>query len=111
MTATIVEEKKDDIAALCRTYHVRALCVFGSATTDTWRSETSDVDFLVDLSDYSSDYASRFFSLRRELADLIGRDADLVSARGLGKSNDWFRAEVDATKVLIYDAGSDQLVA
>ena len=111
MVAEIIERKKEDIAALCRKYHIRSLWLFGSATTDQWNQETSDIDFLVDLGDYSRDYAHRFFSLRRALAELMQKKVDLVSIGGFGGEDDWFRREVEATRVIIYDARRDQLVA
>lgn len=111
MIAGIIEEKKEQIAALCRTHRVRSLWVFGSAASGAWNPVTSDIDFLVDLGEYSSDYASRFFSLRRDLAKLLDREIDLLSAGGRDEGPGWFQEEVDATKVSIYDARSDQLVA
>lgn len=111
MLAEIVEQKKDEIAALCRKHRVGALWVFGSAVTGEWDPETSDFDFLVDMGDYSSDYANRFFSLHRELAAVTGRNVDLASTRGLGDEQGWFRKEVEATRVIICDARHDQLVA
>jgi predicted nucleotidyltransferase len=111
MVAEIVEQKKDEIAELCRSHRVRALWLFGSAVTNEWDNENSDLDFLVDLGAYSEGYASRFFSLRRELACLTSKSVDLASVNGMGGEDDWFRREVEATRVLIYDARRDQLVA
>jgi predicted nucleotidyltransferase len=111
MLAAVIEDKRNEIAALCRTYRVRALWVFGSVTSKKWEPTTSDIDFLVDLGDYSSDYASRFFSLRRDLETLMDRRVDLLSAGGGADASGWFQDEVQATKVSIYDARSDQLVA
>lgn len=111
MVAEIIEQKKDEIAALCREYRIRALWSFGSATTEAFDPERSDLDFLVDLGEHSNDYASRFFSLQRALAKVMQRNVDLVSIGGLGSEDDWFRREIEATRVAIYDAGQDQLVA
>lgn len=111
MVAEVIERNKRDIAALCRDHGIRTLWLFGSATTEKWDPESSDIDFLVDLGEYSSDYAHRFFSLRRALSALLHMEIDLVSVGGLGGDDDWFRKEVEATRVTIYDAGRDQLVA
>jgi predicted nucleotidyltransferase len=111
MVAEIIEQKKIEIAALCRKYGVRSLWVFGSAATGSFNPDTSDVDFLVDLGDYSSDYASRFFTLRRELESLAGRPVDLVSIGGIEGKRDPFVNEVQSTRVRLYDARHDQLVA
>ncbi len=48
MLAAIIEDNRDAIAALCRKHRVRALWVFGSATTEAWDPASSDIDFLVD---------------------------------------------------------------
>lgn len=111
MVAEVIEQKRGDIAAICQEYGIRTLWVFGSATTAKWDPESSDIDFLVDLGEYSSDYAHRFFSLRQALSELLQAKIDLVSVGGLGDDNDWFRMEVEATRVTIYDARRDQLVA
>jgi predicted nucleotidyltransferase len=54
MVAEIIERNQNEITALCRKHQVRALWVFGSATTDGWDPELSDLDFLVDLGTYDS---------------------------------------------------------
>lgn len=109
MVPDVIEQKKDEIAALCRTYRVRMLWLFGSAVTGAWDPATSDFDFLVDLGGYSGDYATRFFALRRGLERMMKRGVDLVSLDD--RNGGWFREEVDATKVNVYDARHDQLVA
>lgn len=111
MPVTVLEQKKEAIAALCQKHRVRLLWVFRSATTDAWDPATSDIDFLVDLGEYSEDYARRFLSLRRELTSLLGCDVDLVSVGGLGADDDWLRKEIESTRVELYDARRDQLVA
>ena len=111
MVAEIIEQKKDEIAALCRKHKVRALWVFGSATTDAFDPETSDLDFLVDLGDYSSDYASRFFGLRLDLETVTSRSVDLLSIGGFTGEGDGFRDRVESTRVSLYDARHDRLVA
>src|SRR5690625_1561402 len=102
MVAEIIEAKKDEIAALCREYHVRSLWIFGSATTDRFNPETSDIDLLVDLGEYDDDVARRYFRLRRELVELTGFDVDLVSIGGLHKNP--VRDEILNSRIRVYDA-------
>lgn len=45
----LLEEKRDEIAALCREFRIKRLDVFGSAATGELDSKTSDIDFLADL--------------------------------------------------------------
>lgn len=51
------------IVALCEKHGVRKLEVFGSATSDRFDPETSDVDFVIDFLDYGPGIADRFFSV------------------------------------------------
>jgi hypothetical protein len=77
----IIEEKKDELFALCRKYHVRTLELFGSATGERFDPKTSDLDFLVDLrSAEPIAHANDYFGLKFDLEALFGRDVDLVEA-------------------------------
>lgn len=111
MIAEIIEQKKDEIAELCRKHRVRALWVFGSVVTGSFDPETSDLDFLIDLGDYTKDYADRFFSMRRGLVDIFLRDVDLLSVGGLGDNSDRFRQKLEATRIAIYESRRDRVVA
>jgi predicted nucleotidyltransferase len=44
-----IEQKREQIAQLCRQYHVRRLAVFGSAFSGEFDPQRSDVDFLVEF--------------------------------------------------------------
>ena len=67
MAAEIIERKKDDIAVLRRTYRVRRLDLFGSATNDRCSPETSDVDFVVDFADAEQGILYRYVDLAEAL--------------------------------------------
>jgi predicted nucleotidyltransferase len=76
-----LEEKREEIAELCRTHHVRRLAVFGSAVRDDFDPEKSDVDFLVEFDHTAPDWrtsADNRHSLEEKLEALLGRDVDLV---------------------------------
>ena len=45
----VLENKREAIVALCRTYGVVRMDVFGSAVRDDFRPGESDVDLLVDF--------------------------------------------------------------
>jgi predicted nucleotidyltransferase len=82
----------DDIAALCRKYEVVELSIFGSALRDDFTAG-SDVDILVT---YNPDadlgpWMSRFFDLRDELAELLGRPVDLIERAAVEQSRNPFR--------------------
>lgn len=71
-----------DLAELCRTYHVRELSLFGSVLRDDFR-EDSDVDVLVEFEAGAPIGLFEFVRLKRELSSLLGREVDLVEKPGL----------------------------
>lgn len=100
MVAEIIEQKKDEIAALCRKYGVRRLDLFGSAVTDAFDEARSDLDFVVTFDRPGDGILYRYVDLADELESLLGRDVDLVTERSI-RSPD-FRVAVDRQRVLVY---------
>ena len=90
---------EDELRALCVRHHIARLSVFGSATRDDFTPE-SDVDLLVEFEPGKTPGLA-FFSIRRELAELLGREVDLLTPRGLDKR---IRDRVLAEAQLTYDA-------
>ena len=77
----IIEQHRDDVAALCRRAGARRLDVFGSAARDDFDPATSDIDFLVDFDDLPPpSYAQAYFTLKESLERLFGRPVDLVTS-------------------------------
>lgn len=110
MVAEIIEQKKDEIVALCRKHRIRALWLFGSATTDEWDPDRSDVDFLVDLGEYDGTAVDRYLGLADDLESLLGRAVDVVTVVGL-REKPRFKANVEATRVRLYGSDDDRAVA
>jgi uncharacterized protein len=99
----LVENHKKELEVLCRRYRVRRLELFGSAATGEFRSEQSDLDFLVEFdSPTTAGYADRYFGMLESIEALFERPVDLVVAAAI--RNPYFRAAVDRTKVLLYAA-------
>ena len=76
----LIEQHREAIIALYREFGVARLELFGSAVTDAFDPDRSDVDFIVE---YPPDYEfgpwlSRFQELEESLARVLGRDVDLV---------------------------------
>jgi predicted nucleotidyltransferase len=102
----VIEEKRSEIAALCREYQVVKLEVFGSAVTDEFDAERSDIDFIVH---YAPDadlgpWLGRYQDLQAELASLLGRDVDLVMSEAGALRNPFFLQEATKTRTVIFDA-------
>lgn len=98
----LLEERRDDIARLCRSFNVRKLEVFGSAARGAdFDLSRSDVDFLVsyDFRTPGPDLAAHF-ELRDQLAELLARPVDLVMAGAV--RNPFLRAEIERSKRVLY---------
>ncbi|MDQ3043555.1 MAG: nucleotidyltransferase domain-containing protein [Chloroflexota bacterium] len=102
----LVEQHLAEIRALCREYGVSRLELFGSAATDAFDTERSDVDFIVDYPPECDlgPWLSRYQELEERLGVLLGRPVDLVMARSPAMSNKWFRREADKARMVVYDA-------
>ena len=99
----LIETRRGQLAHLCRTYHVRRLEVFGSATRTDFDPATSDLDFLVEFEPIApTAYAQAYFSLKEGLEALFNRPVDLVTVTTL--NNPYFRASVTASSESVYAA-------
>ena len=56
--------------------------MFGSAVTDRFDPERSDVDFLVEFQHVAASLQN-YFGLKEALEELLGRPVDLVAPRAL----------------------------
>lgn len=72
--------------------------LFGSYARKEAHSN-SDIDILVEL-DYSEPIGFKFYNIREELKNLLGKKVDLVSEAGL---SDFVRPFVEKDRVLIYE--------
>lgn len=100
---TVLEDKREAIAALCERYSVARLYAFGSAVRDDFRPGESDIDLLVEfapLEPYAK--AKAYFALLDELRALLGTDVDLVSEGAV--KNRYIAREIELTKQMLYAA-------
>jgi predicted nucleotidyltransferase len=98
-----LEDKLEEIRALCLSHAVEAFYLFGSAAKGEMK-ETSDYDFMVR---FSSDvqlleYADNYFSLLRKLEELLERKVDLVSEKSV--KNPVLIKEIMDTRIPLYEA-------
>ena len=88
------------IRKLCKEYNVRTFSAFGSVTREDFRND-SDIDFLVDFNENDPfKYTDLYFQLKEKLENLLKRQIDLIEERGI--KNQFFKKELDETKILIY---------
>lgn len=102
MTA-IIEQNKNKLIELCRKYHVAVLDVFGSAASEDFNQECSDVDLLVEFDrSVKANRFDNFFALHDELQKLLKRPVDLIEPGGL--RNPYFIDSVEKTRKRLYVA-------
>lgn len=100
----MIEERMDQLRALCAEFGVARLEIFGSAATGAFDPLLSDLDFLVT---YPPDYdfgpwLGRYFDLKERLRDLFRRRVDLVMAKEF--TNPSFAQSVASSRRLLYAA-------
>jgi predicted nucleotidyltransferase len=78
------------LRAFCEKWHVADLALFGSVLRSDFRPD-SDLDFLVSFKPDAPALGFGFFHMEEELKVLIGRDVDLVSRKGIERSQNWIR--------------------
>ena len=99
----VIAVHQTEVEKLCREFHVQRLDLFGSALNDSFDSQRSDLDFLVEFDPLPpGGYASSFFGLKDALEQLFGRPVDLVVASAI--RNPYFRQSVEQNKALLYAA-------
>ncbi|HEY2736803.1 MAG TPA: nucleotidyltransferase family protein [Thermoanaerobaculia bacterium] len=104
MTATLkarIAVPTEKIDAFCRKWGIRELALFGSVLREDF-SPQSDVDVLVAFAPEAQRSLFDLVEMKDELAGLFGREADLVSQRGL--RNPFRRHEILNTRRVLYAA-------
>jgi predicted nucleotidyltransferase len=98
---TVIDQHRDEVAALCRRAGAKRLDLFGSATRADFNPATSDLDFLVEFDELPpKQYAAAYFTLKESLESLFGRPVDLVTEASL--ENPFFRSRVYAERQPVY---------
>ncbi len=90
----------EEIADYCRRNGIRRLRAFGSVLRDDFGPD-SDVDLLVAFEPDAPIGLFDFVRIKQELGDLLGREVDLVSEKGISK---YIRDEVLAEAEVLYVA-------
>ena len=85
-----ITSRREELAALCRRFHVRRLDVFGSAARGDFDPACSDLDFLVEFAAADDDLA-RFVDFKEALEALLARRVDLVDRKAIETSQNYIR--------------------
>lgn len=89
------------IVDFCRRWHVLELALFGSVLRDDFGPE-SDVDVLVSFDPENTPSLLDHVEMQDELAELFARPVDLVSRRGVERSENpfWKRSILGSARVV-----------
>ncbi len=99
----IIETRRSELTALCRSRGIRRLELFGSAARDDFDESRSDLDFLVQFGHASQgNMLDTYFGLKDDLESLFGRAVDLVSAGSV--KNPYVQAAIERDRQLVYSA-------
>lgn len=109
----LIQHHTHTIQQLCEQYRVGKLWVFGSATDPLRFGPESDIDFLYTFDvqegyDPHFPYAALWSGLLDDLRSLLGQEIQLIAYGPF--HNPWFRQQVEATKLLIYDQATSKMV-
>jgi uncharacterized protein len=99
-----IEFRREELAALCRRFHVRRLDLFGSAARGDFDPNRSDIDFLVEFDRTQPDALSlkSYFDLKEGLEALLGRPVDLVEPGAM--RNPYLKASIEASREPVFAA-------
>jgi predicted nucleotidyltransferase len=99
----LIEQKRTEIADVCRNHHVRRLEVFGSAARGVdFDPERSDADFLVEFEPGPYLALDTFFGLKDALEALLRRKVDLLQVGAV--RNPYLLSCINRARELVYGA-------
>lgn len=95
---------EDDLAAFCRRWRVEKMSFFGSVLREDFGLK-SDVDVLVSFSPDAQRTLFDLVRMKAELEEILGREVDLVSRRGVERSHNYLRRDaiINSSEV-VYEA-------
>ena len=84
------EASREEITSFCERWQVTQLDVFGSALREDFGPD-SDVDLLVSFEESARHTLFDMVRMEEELKGIFGREVDLVSRRGIERSQNYLR--------------------
>jgi uncharacterized protein len=104
-----IHQHQPALETLCRQFGVRKLEVFGSATTDLFGPQHSDIDFLVEFEpNYNlGPWMKNYFALQDALSELLQRKVDLVFADSV--KNPYLIRAINQSRQLIYASQNPEI--
>ena len=101
----LIEQRRGDIAQLCKRYGVRELALFGSIFRSDFDLTSSDVDAAVKFGPPADDsLAHQYFDFKTALERLLQRPVDLVELEAMADTR--LKRIIEHTKLPIYAAAA-----
>jgi predicted nucleotidyltransferase len=96
-----INVSKSEIAAFCEKWLIEEFALFGSAVRDDLHQD-SDIDVLVTFKPEAKWTLFDHVDMQDELKSLFGRDVDLVSRKGIERSQNHIRRHeiIDSARVM-----------
>ena len=99
----LIESHRSELEQFCKRFRVKRLDLFGSAATGDFKSETSDLDFLVEFQPLRpNERVDAYFGLLFALEDLFQYKIDLVESEAV--QNPYFLRSANQSRTLLYAA-------
>ena len=93
-----------ELADFCQRWQITELSLFGSALRDDFRAD-SDIDLLVTFAPDARWSLIDHVKIEEELSALLGRKVDLISKRGVERSENWIiRRSILESAELVYES-------
>ncbi len=97
----LINKDKNTFYKLCEEHNVKSLFAFGSAVTDKFDFENSDIDLLVEIEESDPiEKGEKIMSFWDKMEEFFKRKVDLLSNPTI--RNPFLRQSVNNSKVLIY---------
>lgn len=105
----IIAEKLTEFLSICKSHEVKSIHAFGSATTENFNEETSDIDLLIEIdNDDPIVRGENLMSLWDKLELFFQRKVDLLTNASI--RNPILKKSIENSKILIYD-GQEQKIS
>jgi predicted nucleotidyltransferase len=101
-----IQTKLTEFLTLCKSHNVKNIYAFGSAVTENFNDESSDIDLLIENED-PIERGENLIDIWDKLEDFFQRKVDLLTNSSI--KNPVLRKNIDTTKILLYD-GKEQKV-
>lgn len=96
-----IEPFLPEIEKICKKYEAKSLTLFGSALTEEFNPDSSDLDFLLELTTPENGF-DRYFGIKEELEKLLNREVDLVMPKAI--RNPYLKESIYSKLKRCYDA-------